>query len=151
VRCYHPKVGWSETLSLRYQQTFSILLIDIDHFKSINDQNGHLIGDQVLITIADVLKNAIRATDILGRWGGEEFLVTCPQTKTNEAHQLAEHLRTTIESTRFGIDQPVTISIGVTEATNNDNEETMIGRADKGLYQAKTMGRNQIVNVDATL
>lgn len=126
----------------RYHHLLSIILIDIDHFKKINDTYGHLIGDDVLISIADILQSSSRKTDTIGRWGGEEFLIICPNTKIEGATKLAETIRTSIEKHSFETVGNVTISAGVTELEITDNIKSALKRCDDNLYKAKTSGRN---------
>lgn len=131
-------------LCRRYNNQLSIILIDIDHFKQVNDDFGHQIGDQVLIEFADILKLNIRETDTVGRWGGEEFLVLCPSTENSDALNFAEKLRGLIFKHKFKTIDNKTASFGVTTYLTNDNEDSMISRADKALYKAKENGRNRI-------
>ena len=129
----------------RYDHALSLLLIDIDHFKSINDIYGHQIGDDILTQIACLIRTSIRETDIPGRWGGEEFMVLCPETNEKEAVILAEKLRGTIEEYDFSkLDNSCTISIGVAMHQRGEPENTLVGNADKALYRAKTQGRNRV-------
>jgi diguanylate cyclase (GGDEF)-like protein len=132
-------------IASRYNTPFSLLLCDVDFFKSVNDNFGHLIGDQVLIEIANILSTTIRDTDIIGRWGGEEFLVICRETDKESALLLAERLRMAVESHSYITNQPQTISIGVSSFTSKESEVTMLGRADSALYAAKNSGRNCVV------
>lgn len=129
----------------RYKKEFSILLIDIDFFKSVNDVFGHQVGDSVLVEFADIMKNSIRKIDILGRWGGEEFLIICPNTASKGAIALAENIRKKIQSHLFAVVGNKTVSIGVSTYMPDDTEEKMVERADKALYSAKNDGRNQVV------
>lgn len=131
--------------AIRYESTFSIILIDIDFFKSVNDVHGHQVGDNVLIEFANILKTSIRDVDVLGRWGGEEFLIICPDTKTKGVISLAEHIRRKIELYSFKVVGNKTASLGVSSFMKEDTEEIMIQRADDGLYFAKQNGRNQVV------
>lgn len=126
----------------RYNTPFSILLCDVDFFKSVNDTFGHLIGDKVLIEIAGVLYATIRETDIIGRWGGEEFLVICPGTDKTSAMLLAERLRKAVEGYSFISNQQQTLSIGISSFSPKDSDVSMLGRADNALYSAKNGGRN---------
>lgn len=127
----------------RYQHPLSLLLMDIDFFKKINDTYGHQTGDYVLQTLAKVLKQNIRSSDIVGRYGGEEFMVIVPDTKIDEAWQLAEKLRQSVEQFSFDEVNKVTISIGVSQLNMQDNRsEEIIKRADEALYKAKEEGRN---------
>lgn len=128
----------------RYQRTFSIIMLDVDHFKSINDRFGHQAGDTVLKEIAAILKERIRSSDIPGRWGGEEFLIICPETNLPGAHRLAEDIRDYIEQYGFSVDASVTISAGTAELQDNEDTHALLRRADNNLYVAKSEGRNRI-------
>lgn len=132
----------------RYHRPFSILLLDIDHFKAINDKFGHLNGDKVLIAVAKTLIREIRDVDVAGRWGGEEFMVICPDTDLEQAYGLAERLRIAVTQLRILTDDGViqlTTSIGVAELTELMTIDQLLHQADKHLYQAKTQGRNQVL------
>jgi len=131
--------------SNRYDASFSIILIDIDFFKLVNDNYGHQVGDNILIEFANILKFSIRDVDILGRWGGEEFLIICPDTDSHGAITLAEHIRVKIDNFSFHIVNKKTASFGVSSFIQNDTQETILSRADNGLYKAKESGRNQVV------
>lgn len=123
---------------------FSVIILDIDHFKQVNDNFGHQAGDQVLIKLVKRLQKEVRDTDIVGRWGGEEFLIILPNTANLEAISLAERLRKSIAQMRFeGVGQ-VTISLGVASYLNDQTPEQMISRADAALYLAKQKGRNRV-------
>lgn len=123
---------------------FSVILLDLDNFKCINDTFGHNVGDQVLIEIAHILKSNIRKRDTVGRWGGEEFLIICPETNLNQALELAEQLRKTIESHHFLVIDYITGSFGVSTYRGEDTIDTLINRVDKGLYRAKGNERNKV-------
>lgn len=129
----------------RYQKSFSLILIDIDFFKAINDNCGHPEGDKVLKQIADLFSSHVRKTDVIGRWGGEEFLIICPDTTVDHAAVLAEKLRTVITEVVTCLDHPVTISAGVVECGPMDDIQSMLVNVDKALYEAKNGGRNQVV------
>lgn len=130
-------------LNRRYKQNFSIILCDIDHFKKVNDQHGHLAGDKVLIETAELFKSNIRNTDLLGRWGGEEFMIICPHTTLNEAQILAESLRKNLEKHNFKGIGYKTGSFGVMEYLNSQwSQNDLIKITDDALYQAKVKGRN---------
>lgn len=133
--------------AVRYKHEFSIILMDIDYFKSVNDNYGHQVGDDVLIECANLFKANIRNVDILGRWGGEEFLIICPETNIYGAVQLATDINIAIRNHKFKTyPQKVTVSIGV--ATFNENiqkVETLVSKADKALYEAKNQGRDRII------
>ena len=130
---------------------FSVAMLDIDHFKSVNDTHGHLTGDEVLKAVSDVIRNSLRSADFCGRYGGEEFLLVMTQTNINGALLCAERIRSTIEQSRFtslGPNFKVTVSLGVTEFTGKEDIPTMIARADKALYHAKESGRNRVEYAD---
>ncbi len=129
----------------RYGHSFSIILIDIDYFKLVNDTYGHLVGDLILKEFAQILKNNIRDTDFLGRWGGEEFIIICTQTDQKGTFALAESLKKEIEKFDFTTVDKITASFGVYECRDEDNENSVIENADKALYQAKRDGRNKVV------
>lgn len=128
----------------RYHNIFSIIMLDIDFFKTVNDTSGHTIGDKVLIEIANILKENIRYTDLLGRWGGEEFLIICAQTNSAEAVALAEKLRIKIENFNFDTVGHKTCSFGVSEYRPSDKDDDVIQRADRALYRVKENGRNAV-------
>lgn len=124
---------------------FSLLLIDIDFFKSINDIHGHLVGDDTLREITQCMNNNLRPQDVLGRWGGEEFLVIANGAKFDSALTLAERMRTAVESHTFSTVGQVTVSIGVAQFRPNTPLSQTFSEADNALYQAKNTGRNQVV------
>lgn len=128
----------------RYPHPFGVILLDIDEFKIINDTHGHQVGDQTLVTIATILKENTRATDVVGRWGGEEFLILCAETDIDGAHRLAEKLRKAIAGHRFAVAQTITASFGVAVREGKDSAEQLISKADTALYQAKQNGRNRV-------
>lgn len=130
--------------SLRYQSDLSIILLDIDHFKHVNDTYGHLVGDKTLIELSKVLIERTRNTDIVGRWGGEEFLIVCPETNLDKALILAEDLRQSISEHIFPVIKHCTCSFGVSTFIDKDNYETLLKTADEALYKAKASGRNQV-------
>ena len=134
--------------AVRYSNDLSIFMMDIDHFKQVNDRYGHKIGDSVLKKLAQVCLNTLRTVDILGRIGGEEFAILLPETNMAEALEVAERLRQEIASSRLPLEEglPVqfTVSIGVSSlATSDDNIDVLLNAADKALYKAKEAGRNQ--------
>lgn len=128
----------------RSGQPFSVILIDVDHFKRVNDQYGHHVGDQVLTAFAENLRTSTRASDFVGRWGGEEFLIVCPNTDTAGARRLAENLRQTIEGFCFPVVAHKTASFGVAGFRQNDSVNDIVARADTALYAAKAGGRNKV-------
>ena len=123
----------------RYSMPFSIMILDIDNFKHLNDERGHLHGDQVLKSVATALNDNVRETDTLTRYGGEEFVIVMPNTGLEGASILGERLRRIIAET-----VTITMSGGVAEVAEGDNPQTMLGRADAALYSAKAAGRNLI-------
>ena len=127
----------------RYDHPLSMLILDIDFFKKVNDDCGHSAGDQVLVKMAAVLESNLRASDSLTRWGGEEFVVLCPDTNLYTATVLAERLRQSIAKTVFPEVGQVTISLGVAECIKGETWEDWFKRADSALYRAKASGRNQ--------
>ncbi|MEW6765738.1 MAG: diguanylate cyclase [Pseudomonadota bacterium] len=129
----------------RYGGSFSLILIDIDHFKRVNDTQGHLVGDRVLKAVADRVVSMVREADMVGRWGGEEFLVFCPNTHLAGAGQVAEKVRKALRDADFGLPMPVTVSLGVAEFRRGERPESTISRADEALYQAKAEGRDRVV------
>ena len=129
----------------RTQGNFAVLLLDIDFFKKVNDTFGHPVGDAVLIQLANIAKQSIRSYDIIGRWGGEEFLVLCPESTLQEAQQVAQRIRTHIKNAHFSTNTIHTISIGVAIMREEDTPHTLISRADKALYRAKDEGRDRVI------
>lgn len=140
---------WST--SLRNQRPLSLIMLDLDHFKGLNDQYGHDFGDQALQAVASLLAGSCRAGDLSARWGGEEFLLLLPETALGEAHALAERLRQAIQAIalRAG-EQPVSLSCscGVVQRTEQEQLEHLINHADRLLYAAKQSGRNRVVAAD---
>lgn len=130
--------------------SISLLMLDIDHFKKVNDTHGHLVGDKVIKFISDTLVTQIKGQDTASRYGGEEFVVLLPDTSLNNAHKIAESIRTKVEKTRLrrannqqSLGQ-ITISIGITHYLQNESIESFIDRADAALYESKQNGRNRV-------
>lgn len=132
-------------LAQRYNKIFSLILFDLDHFKSINDQYGHDKGDHVLAQFSKLVSDNIRKTDVFARWGGEEFLLLCPKTNKDQAQKLAEQLKRVLEKTSFGFEKSITCSVGISEYTADSNFEELVKKADIAMYKAKEKGRNNIV------
>ncbi|NIM59626.1 MAG: diguanylate cyclase [Candidatus Aminicenantes bacterium] len=128
----------------RYDRFLSIVMLDIDHFKKVNDTYGHDTGDYVLRRITELIKENIRITDILARYGGEEFVIILPETDVKGASRQIDRMRKTIEKTSFDGVGNLTISAGITGYMGGDSCKSMITRADKALYSAKEEGRNKI-------
>jgi len=130
--------------SLRTNTPCCVVLADIDHFKSVNDNHGHPAGDHVLRTVAGRFLSTLRPYDEIFRYGGEEFLIICPETGLEGAGTLAEHLRVAVAAHEFPIAGKKTASFGVTEMRPGDDEDEMVRRADDALYRAKQSGRNRV-------
>ena len=131
-------------LVIRYGIPFSIIILDVDHFKQVNDAHGHLAGDELLVRLARLLATNTRSVDVVGRWGGEEFLVIAPNTSIEGAVMLAENLRLALESTEFPLIGRKTGSFGVAGYAIGDNSVDLVARADAALYVAKNAGRNRV-------
>jgi diguanylate cyclase len=132
----------------RYQETFSYALLDIDHFKRINDEYGHNAGDKALQIVAQMMSRNIRKTDFLFRIGGEEFVLILPKTVLASAAPLVEKIRKAVGETNFHFKQQkvnISLSAGLSCMRSNDTAETIYERADKALYQAKNTGRDRMV------
>jgi diguanylate cyclase (GGDEF)-like protein len=127
----------------RYGQLFGIILIDVDHFKRVNDIHGHDVGDMVLTQVAQQLKAAVRNTDFVGRWGGEEFLICCSTTDTGDIEAIAENVRIIIAESEFEIVENLTVSLGCALIHPKEDIGSLIKRSDVALYEAKHGGRNQ--------
>lgn len=136
----------SITLSQRYGRALSIMLIDIDHFKEVNDTYGHLVGDEVLKTLARILSDWVRKSDVIARWGGEEFVILLPDSELSSAVKLAETLRQKIAEYDFILVKKITCSIGVVRWNEGETPDQLLKRVDDKLYYAKKHGRNQAVS-----
>jgi diguanylate cyclase (GGDEF)-like protein len=134
----------------RYQTEFSVLMIDLDRFKTVNDSRGHLVGDSVLRQMGDLLRREVRSVDLAARYGGEEFVIVLPETDTEGALVFAERLRKRVQQANFaemGDPLNITVSIGVACASSDEDVPTpdsLIERADEALYRAKNQGRNRV-------
>ena len=128
------------------QRRYAVMMIDIDHFKAINDQHGHDTGDRILQRIAEILKARMRVQDTVAQWGGEEFLVMVESVTRDESASIAESLRQMIEAGTGEI-LKTTISIGVAHSETGQSVDQILKRADEGLYAAKNSGRNKVVTV----
>ncbi|WP_415883917.1 diguanylate cyclase [Neptuniibacter sp. QD72_48] len=128
----------------RYQKPLSIIMCDLDHFKMINDTYGHKTGDDVIVATAHLIKKGVRASDIVGRWGGEEFLIICPHSDQQGATVLAEKIRLDIGEYEGEPNLVITASFGVAEYISGEDSQAFLCRADKALYVAKSEGRNQV-------
>jgi diguanylate cyclase (GGDEF)-like protein len=137
---------------VRYGGTLSIFMMDVDHFKKINDTHGHKVGDLVLQKLAEICRDTLRMVDIIGRVGGEEFAILLPETTEQEAIRVAERLRQAIADAKIslghGLPLSITVSIGITSLmSKDDNIDVLLSFADKALYAAKNAGRNRIFNI----
>nr|HMN61199.1 sensor domain-containing diguanylate cyclase [Anaerolinea sp.] len=136
----------------RYFEPISALMLDIDHFKQVNDTYGHAAGDEVLRTVAEVCAAALRKVDVIGRYGGEEFAALLPETRLHDAATVAERLALAVSDLPFDIQGRllhVTVSVGVAEAQGpGDTLARLIDRADQAMYRAKQAGRNRVVVFD---
>lgn len=134
----------SETIRIseRYQCTFSLIMLDFDYFKQVNDTYGHMTGDQVLLAFAEIIQKNCRSVDIAGRYGGEEFLIILPETHANDALIVANRLSALLKQNKFKQNLMVSVSGGITQYQSGDSATSMLGRADQLLYQAKKNGRD---------
>ena len=130
--------------SARYGQPFSVVLADVDKFQSVNDEHGHQAGDTVLVAMADAFGQGVRKSDLLARWGGEEFLVLCSNTDLTGAATMAENLRQLVQAEELAVVGHKTCSFGVAQWTKDESVASLVARADAALYQAKANGRNRV-------
>ena len=128
----------------RYGNRLSLMILDVDHFKNINDQYGHAVGDQVLVDLSDTIRSSLRSSDSLTRWGGEEFVILCPNTTLSIVSKLAERLRKKIATVNFQQVGSITVSFGAAECGPSETWEQWLHRADEALYLAKSSGRDQV-------
>ncbi len=134
----------------RHLQPLSLAVVDIDHFKRINDEHGHAVGDEVLVEVVRRLRQASRSIDVIVRWGGEEFVVLAPVTSVQGVSVLAERLRAAVAATPIGEIGAVTISVGAAEHLSSESADEWFTRADDALFEAKNAGRNQVRCAGAT-
>jgi diguanylate cyclase (GGDEF)-like protein len=127
----------------RYKKVFSIIMLDIDYFKKVNDGYGHDVGDEILKELVGVVSRSIRKSDLFARVGGEEFAVIAPETSSSEAMLVAEKIRKNVEEYIFSKNIKVTVSLGISQYKINDDQNTIFKRADNALYKAKGNGRNR--------
>lgn len=130
----------------RYKTPVSIILLDFDDFKYINDNYGHIAGDKVIVETITLINSIIRKTDIFARWGGEEFVILLSNTNKNKAEEFAERIRMIIENYKFAIPIKSTCSFGVTQLEENDDINSIFNRADKLMYLAKKTGKNKVMS-----
>ncbi len=143
-RKLHESLAFEVTRAERYHRPLSVILFDIDHFKIVNDTHGHPAGDVALAGTGRWLQAAVRASDIPGRWGGEEFLVICPETGLEDAVRVAERLRQDYETQTFSTSDRLTASFGVATHARGRCVEDILQIADDALYRAKNGGRNRV-------
>ena len=145
------ELGYYIRFAHRYKDELSLIMLDIDDFKKVNDEYGHLAGDSVLEKMAALMKAGIRDTDEAGRYGGEEFLVILPRTNVNSALDVAERIRRNIEAANMIDDSGdvfhITVSLGLSLYQDGDDERSLISRADQALYAAKSNGKNRIETI----
>jgi len=127
-----------------YNEPFTLILFDIDHFKQVNDNYGHNIGDQVLIHLSSLVKSELRHQDSFARWGGEEFIILSESSTQEDAYELASRLREIIEAYPFEVVGKITCSFGVSQYAEDDTLNSLLKRVDDALYQAKDNGRNRV-------
>lgn len=131
------------SLAQRHRASLSLLIIDLDHFKSINDTHGHLVGDDILVKIASTIKSCLRSTDLVYRYGGDEFVVCLPSTRLGAAVDVAERIRSSVNRLQSGIEGvSLSVTVGATEVGESCVLDTLFERADTALYAAKRRGRN---------
>ena len=128
----------------RYRYPLALIMLDIDHFKNINDTYGHDMGDAALIKVVDIVRRSIRTTDIFARWGGEEFMLLLPHTGLKSAGYVADKLRKIIEGTNIPGIKKMTCSFGVAAYDQNEHMDSFVKRVDNALYRAKNSGRNRV-------
>ncbi len=128
----------------RTERPYAVIMLDIDWFKRVNDTFGHLAGDRTLVAVARILRTHIRQTDTAGRWGGEEFIIICPETDAQGALELARKIQKAINEHDFDTVHSVTCSFGISECRHDERAESVVGRADNALYSSKNGGRNRI-------
>lgn len=129
--------------ALRYDRPLAIVLVDLDHFKDVNDDHGHAMGDEVLARVAEVLRDAVREVDLVVRWGGEEFLIIAPNADLAAAARLAERCRREIAAARPG-GLPLTATFGIAQLRTDEDLDALMHRADQHLYAAKDQGRDRV-------
>ena len=144
-RGFVPKMERELERAKRYQHAVSVILFDIDNFKRVNDLYGHAVGDKLLIEIVKLILPIIHSSDLIARWGGEEFIILTPESKLQATVDLAEKLRKEIERNIFAGAGQVSASFGVTEYRYHESWDSFVDRVDSQLYQAKNTGRNKVV------
>jgi diguanylate cyclase (GGDEF)-like protein len=128
----------------QYSSDFCVVMMDLDNFKRVNDKLGHIEGDKALCEFADVVKSNLRKNDILGRWGGEEFIILIPGSKKEDAFKFVERIRRKVEEHSFDKIGRLTFSVGICEFNPEYSDDKLIGNADFALYLSKQLGRNKV-------
>jgi len=128
----------------RYGRPLSVVLLDLDHFKNVNDEFGHLVGDKVLVEFSALLRATTRQVDAVYRWGGEEFLIICPETLPDQVRHLTERILECVRNYSFPTQRPMSVSAGIANLISGDSMDSLTQRADEALYQAKAAGRDRI-------
>lgn len=147
-RHMHERLAQEIERAERYGRPLSVVMGDLDHFKRFNDTHGHPRGDELLILVAQTLRQVSRAADIVARYGGEEFTLILPETPASDAGVLAERARQAIDQIEIGGNRPISISLGVASYSPGLSQETLIESADAALYAAKHRGRNRVCFVE---
>jgi diguanylate cyclase (GGDEF)-like protein len=144
-RAFAASMRRARSRHTRRQTPVSMVMLDLDHFKAVNDRWGHDMGDEVLVKVARILTDTMRRTDDVFRWGGEEFVILMEETGADQAGMVADRLRSLIEDANILKDHPVTASFGVAQLMPGEDDTEFFNRADAALYDAKDMGRNRVV------
>lgn len=147
-RHLHERLAQEIERAERYDRPLSVVMADLDHFKDFNDSHGHPRGDELLIRVAQTLRQVSRKADIVARYGGEEFTLILPETPASDAGVLAERARQAIDQIEIGGVRPISVSIGVASYSSGLSQETLIEAADAALYAAKRRGRNRVCFVE---
>ena len=147
-RAAQEVLGREVARAARYDRDLALLMLDIDRFKVLNDGHGHPVGDRVLVALAERLRAHVRASDLIARWGGEEFVVVAPETPMPFSLQLAEQLRAQIAKDPFLDGHLITVSAGVASFRPGDDVDALVARSDAAMYRAKEAGRNRVVVAD---
>jgi len=147
-RAAHEVLGREVARAARYDRELAVLMLDIDRFKVLNDTYGHPVGDRVLVALAERLRAHVRASDLVARWGGEEFVVVAPETPMPFSLQLAEQLRAQIAKDPFLDGHRIAVSVGVASFRDGDDVDALVARSDAALYRAKAGGRNRVSVVE---
>jgi len=145
-RGFVPRMEEEVSRVSRYGGNLSIIIGDIDNFKFVNDQYGHSAGDTLLVEFSDLLLQHTRSSDVVARWGGEEFIILAPNTDLNACTELAEKLRLCISKNEFSVGNRITSSFGVTQYLASESQDVFLNRADGYLFEAKQFGKNRVVN-----